>query len=134
MELYQKSPQKSIQLELFNPSQYQVQNLSSEGKIDTSKFNFSLTPDSSRTSIDADTYFKRKKSRRAKGQGTGHLFCKPCYRNTFFGTKRHEQWWYQWEENGVRKSRYVKKRLLELVKLLEKNKRPVSKIVEILNR
>ena len=82
----------------------------------------------------AEISSSRKKPRRAKGEGTGHLFCKPIHRKTFFGNKTYEQWWYQWSENGVRHSHYVKKKSLRLVRLLEENKRPVSEILEVLNK
>ena len=134
MKSYHKSLQKNRQLELFSSSNYAEEHSLIGIKIDTDKEHLSAENNTPNLTLNAKCHSSRRKPRRAKGEGTGHLFCKPLHRKTFFGEKTYEQWWYQWSENGVRKSRYVKKKSLRLVRLLEENKHPVSEILEVLNR
>ena len=134
MKLYHKSLQNNSQLELFNSSDYAEENSLIGRKIDTKKDYLPAKIKTPNLTLNTKCHSSRKKPRRAKGEGTGHLFCKPIHRKTFFGNKTYEQWWYQWSENGVRHSHYVKKKSLRLVRLLEENKRPVSEILEVLNK
>ena len=105
MKLSHKSLQKSSQLQLFNSSNYEEENSLIEWEIDTNKGYLPTENKPHNLTPDTKAYSNKKKPRRSKGQGTGHLFKKPYYQ----GDRKYEQWWYQWEENGIRKSRHVKK-------------------------
>ena len=64
--------------------------------------------------------------RRKRGEGTGHLFKKPITRKG----KTYDQWWYQWVENGRRRSKYIPKKLLGVIKNLESVKAPLNEILQ----
>ena len=68
------------------------------------------------------------KKRRRKGEGTGKLFSKPLVKNS----KTYQQWWYQWEANGKKRTKYVGKKVLGLVQELEESKAPVIEILKVL--
>ncbi|WP_146131495.1 hypothetical protein [Merismopedia glauca] len=67
-------------------------------------------------------------NRRRKSLGSGYLFCKPVTING----KEYSQWWYQWEVKGVKRSKYVPRKLLGDIQTLEAQKVPVADILEVL--
>jgi hypothetical protein len=69
-----------------------------------------------------------KPTRRRKSWGSGYLFCKPVTING----KEYSQWWYQWEVKGVKRSKYVSRKLLGEIQTLEAQKVPVADILEVL--
>ena len=68
------------------------------------------------------------KSRRAKGEGSGHIYYRTVTRNG----KDYRQAYYQWRENGKQRTRYVPKKLLGRVEEAESLKLPVSEILVLL--
>jgi hypothetical protein len=69
-----------------------------------------------------------KPNRRRKTLGSGYLFCKPITING----KEYSQWWYQWEVKGVKRSKYVPRKLLGEIQTLEAQKVRVADILEVL--
>lgn len=75
------------------------------------------------------------KSRRHKGEGSGYLFSKDVTRRG----KVYEQWWFQYEETtseGKRKKRtaYVNKTQIDMIRSLNLNRVPVEQILESLGK
>ena len=75
------------------------------------------------------------KSRRKKGEGSGYLFSKVVTRKG----KNYLQWWFQYEEtrgDGKRKKRtiYVPKTSLDMIRRLNILKIPVSQILDALGK
>ena len=67
--------------------------------------------------------------RRKKGEGTGRLFSKILIKPS---GKKYEQWWYQWEAGGKKRTKYVPKKVLGVIHELEIKKTPVEKILKVL--
>ncbi len=71
-------------------------------------------------------------SKRASGDGTGRITKRIISKNG----RDYKQYWYdyQYYQNGklIGRSRYIPKRLLPQIQVLEEEKVPVSKILEVL--
>ena len=68
------------------------------------------------------------KTRRYKGEGSGHIY----YRNVTRNGKSYQQAYYQWRENGRQRTKYISKKLLSKVEEAEALKLPVSEILVLL--
>ena len=68
------------------------------------------------------------KTRRYKGEGSGHIY----YRNVTRNGKSYRQAYYQWRENGRQRTKYISKKLLSRVKEAEAQKLPVDEILVLL--
>ncbi len=68
------------------------------------------------------------KTRRQKGEGSGHIYYRTVTRNG----KEYEQVYYQWRENGKQKTKYIPLRLLDKVTEAEALKLPVADIICLL--
>ena len=68
------------------------------------------------------------KTRRKRGEGSGHIYYRTVTRNG----KDYRQAYYQWRENGKQRTRYVPKKLLGRVEEAESLKLPVSDILVLL--
>ncbi|MGK7894575.1 MAG: hypothetical protein AB4372_13360 [Xenococcus sp. (in: cyanobacteria)] len=68
------------------------------------------------------------KTRRQKGEGSGHIY----YRTVIRNGKDYQQAYYQWREDGKQRTKYIPKKLLDKVKEAESAKLPVADILEIL--
>lgn len=79
------------------------------------------------TSITLST---KTRKRRTKGNGSGYLYNKPYHRDN----KTYSQWWYQYELNGIKKTKYIPKSVLGDIRVLEENKVPVKQILELLEK
>jgi hypothetical protein len=68
------------------------------------------------------------KTRRQKGEGSGHIY----YRTVIRNGKNYQQAYYQWRENGQQRTKYIPKKLLSKVQKAELFKKPVTEILELL--
>ncbi|MEC4811832.1 MAG: hypothetical protein SAK29_00880 [Scytonema sp. PMC 1069.18] len=68
------------------------------------------------------------KSRRNRGEGNGTIHWRTITKNG----QDYPQAYYHWKENGQKRSKYIPKRLLEVVQLAEEQKRPIIEILAIL--
>ena len=68
------------------------------------------------------------KTRRQKGEGSGHIY----YRSVTRNGKDYQQAYYQWRENGRQRTKYISKKLLSRVKEAESQKLPVADILILL--
>ena len=68
------------------------------------------------------------KTRRQKGEGSGHIYYRTVTRNG----KEYQQAYYQWRENGKQRTKYIPKKLLDRVEEAESLKLPVSDILVLL--
>ena len=68
------------------------------------------------------------KTRRHKGEGSGHIYYRTVTRNS----KDYRQAYYQWRENGRQRTKYIPKKLLSRVEDAENRKLPVSEILVLL--
>lgn len=71
---------------------------------------------------------KNSKTRRHKGEGSGHIYYRTVTRNG----KKYQQAYYQWRENGKQRTKYIPKKLLRNIEEAETQKLPVTKILELL--
>ena len=82
---------------------------------------------SSKNSSSPSTKSSSKK-RRHKGEGSGHIYYRTVTRNG----KDYQQAYYQWRENGKQRTKYIPKKLLHRVEEAERQKYPVTKILDLL--
>ena len=68
------------------------------------------------------------KTRRQKGEGSGHIYYRTVARNG----KSYRQAYYQWRENGKQRTKYISKKLLSRVEEAEARKLPVEEILVLL--
>ncbi|MBE9170856.1 hypothetical protein IQ238_26205 [Pleurocapsales cyanobacterium LEGE 06147] len=68
------------------------------------------------------------KTRRKKGEGSGHIYYRTVTRNG----KEYRQAYYQWRENGKQRTKYIPKKLLDKVEKAEHQRYPVADILELL--
>ena len=68
------------------------------------------------------------KTRRKRGEGSGHIYYRTVTRNG----KDYRQAYYQWRENGKQRTKYISKKLLSRVEEAEAQKLPVSDILVLL--
>jgi hypothetical protein len=68
------------------------------------------------------------KTRRHKGEGSGHIY----YRSVTRNGKEYQQAYYQWRENGKQKTKYIPKKLLDKVEEAESSKQTVADILILL--
>ncbi len=68
------------------------------------------------------------KTRRHKGEGSGHIYYRTVVRNG----KEYQQAYYQWREHGKQRTKYIPKKLLDKVQEAESEKLPVADILDIL--
>ncbi|BAZ71266.1 hypothetical protein NIES4106_60630 (plasmid) [Fischerella sp. NIES-4106] len=66
--------------------------------------------------------------RRRKGDGSGSIHWRTITKNG----KDYPQAYYHWKENGQKKTKYIPKKLLEVIQEAEAAKRPVIEILELL--
>jgi hypothetical protein len=82
--------------------------------------------------VENDQLLSTTISKRTLGNGTGRVTKRTISKNG----KDYQQFWYDWQyyQNGklIGRSRYIPKRLLPQILLLEQEKVPVSKIIEVL--
>ncbi|HHP7231912.1 MAG TPA: hypothetical protein ACFCUY_13770 [Xenococcaceae cyanobacterium] len=71
---------------------------------------------------------ENSKTRRQKGEGSGHIYYRTVTRNG----RNYQQAYYQWRENGKQKTKYIPVKLLPDIEEAEEQKLPVTKILEIL--
>jgi hypothetical protein len=68
------------------------------------------------------------KTRRKKGEGSGHIYYRTVTRNG----KEYRQAYYQWREDGKQRTKYLPRKLLDRVVDAESQKLPVSNILVLL--
>ena len=68
------------------------------------------------------------KTRRHKGEGSGHIYYRIVSRNG----KEYQQAYYQWRENGQQRTKYIPKKLLSKVEEAESQKLPIANILVLL--
>ncbi len=71
---------------------------------------------------------KTNKTRRQKGEGSGHIYYRTVTRNG----RKYRQAYYQWRENGKQRTKYIPKKLLHHIEEAEAQKLPITEILEIL--
>ena len=71
---------------------------------------------------------KTDKTRRHKGEGSGHIYYRTVTRNG----KNYQQAYYQWRTEGKQRTKYIPKKLLKYIEEAEEQKLPVTKILELL--
>ena len=71
---------------------------------------------------------ENSKTRRHKGEGSGHIYYRTVTRNG----KSYQQAYYQWRENGKQRTKYIPKKLLRDIEEAEEQKLPVTKILDLL--
>ena len=82
---------------------------------------------SSKNSIPASK-IPPSKTRRQKGEGSGHIY----YRTVIRNGKNYQQAYYQWREADKQRTKYIPKKLLNTVQKAESEKLPVADILDIL--
>ena len=88
--------------------------------LDTSVKCFSKTVPPSKKSF--------SKTRRQKGEGSGHIYYRTVTRNG----KSYRQAYYQWRENSKQRTKYISKKLLSRVEEAEAQKLPIAEILILL--
>jgi hypothetical protein len=68
------------------------------------------------------------KTRRQKGEGSGHIYYRTVTRNG----KEYQQAYYQWRENGQQRTKYIPNQLLDKVQEAESLKLPIADILNLL--